>query len=86
MFTQKPEEPEEWAGLPSEPFDREDPTDLPAPPTTDPFGLGLGVGAGSGGISVPIVPGVIGSDSGGSGTSTAWIGVADGVDQVAPGA
>lgn len=42
MFTQKPEEPDEWLGLPSEPFDRDEATDLPERPAVDLFGLGLG--------------------------------------------
>ncbi|MDQ4215047.1 hypothetical protein [Microbacterium capsulatum] len=59
MFTQKPEEPTEWAGLPSEPFDRDEATDLPEQPATDPFGLGLG----GGGVSIPVVSGAGGSVS-----------------------
>lgn len=66
MFTQKPEEPGEWAGLPSEPYERDEATDLLERPATDPFGLGLGSAAGGGGISVPIVPGTIGAGEIGS--------------------
>ncbi len=66
MFTQKPEEPGEWLGLPSEPFDRDEPTDLPEAPASDPFGLGLGAasGASSGAsIAVPLSPSANGSGS-----------------------
>ncbi|MGN8026583.1 hypothetical protein [Microbacterium sp. 22242] len=60
MFTQKPEEPTEWAGLPSEPLDRDEATDLPEPPALDPFGLGLGTGTN---VVIPVRPDAIGSGS-----------------------
>lgn len=44
MFQQKPEEPGEWAGLPSEPFTREEPTDLPEPTSADALGVQPGAG------------------------------------------
>lgn len=55
MFTQKPEEPSEWAGLPSEPWDRDEATDLLAPLATDPLGVGLGLGPGVS-VSIQVPP------------------------------
>ena len=52
MFSQKQEEPEDWAGLPSEPYDRDDSTDLPER-LADPFGLGLR-GAPGASVVVPV--------------------------------
>ena len=62
MFSQKQEEPGEWAALPAEPFDR-DPTDvLPEPPAADPLALGLGVTT-AGSIAVTVPAGSVGSGS-----------------------
>lgn len=56
MFTQRPEEPTEWAGLPSEPLDRDESTDLPEQPAADPFDIGLGAGGGGIGLPIPATP------------------------------
>lgn len=61
MFTQKPEEPSEWAALPGELFDRDEADLLPEAPTADPFGLGIGATSAAS-IAVPVT-GVIGSGS-----------------------
>lgn len=50
MFSQKQEDPGEWAALPAEPYDRDDADLLPEQSTADPFGLGFGAG----GVSVSV--------------------------------
>lgn len=54
MFTQKPDEPTEWAGLPSEPYGRDDATDLLDAPAADPLGLGIGPLTNS--VSIAAIP------------------------------
>lgn len=67
MFSQKQEEPGEWAALPAEPFDR-DPTDvLPETPAADPLTLGWGATT-AGSIAVSLPADSIGSVSIGSGS------------------
>lgn len=51
MFSQKPEEKAAWAPLPSEPLDRDESTDLPEAPVTDPLTLGIG---GATNVSIPM--------------------------------
>lgn len=56
MFTQRPEDPTEWAGLPSEPLREETGAERlgAASPVVDALGL---VGGGSiASISIPVVP------------------------------
>lgn len=65
IFTQKAEEPGEWAALPAEPFDRDEADLLPESPATDPLGpngFGLGLGgpgdvASAASIEIPVRPG-----------------------------
>jgi hypothetical protein len=55
LFASRPEEPEEWAGLPSEPLDRSHETDLDAEaPAADALTLGLGSSLDS--IEIPVPP------------------------------
>jgi len=56
MFTQKPEEPSEWAALPGELFDRDEADLLPEQPTADPFGLGLGTPTSATTVAIPMPP------------------------------
>lgn len=51
LFTQRPEEPTEWAGLPSEPISEVSPAELLPEPAPDLPGLGLGGGV----SSIPLV-------------------------------
>lgn len=55
LFTQRPEEPSEWAGLPSEPVRRKSNAELlpDEPPAADPAGDLLG-GGGIASISIPL--------------------------------
>lgn len=65
LFTQRPEDPSEWAGLPSEPHrPRSDAELLPdAPPVADPGTAVLGGIPGVTSISIPVDPeGVATSD------------------------
>lgn len=53
LFTQRPEEPTEWAGLPSEPLEQRSPADrLSTDESVDVLGLVTGAGVAS--ISVDI--------------------------------
>jgi len=55
QFQSRPEDPSEWAGLPSEPLDRSDATNLEASiGAADALQLGLGSGLGS--ILIPTTP------------------------------
>ena len=54
QFTSRPETPQEWGGLPSEPLRRDEPTDLaPVTPGADLFGQPLG--SLEIGIAVPLI-------------------------------
>ncbi|MDQ1216348.1 hypothetical protein [Microbacterium arborescens] len=57
LFTQRPEEPSEWAGLPSEPVRRKSNAELlpDEPPPADPAGDLLG-GGGIASIAIPLTP------------------------------
>ncbi|MCK2035322.1 hypothetical protein KZC51_04155 [Microbacterium sp. SSW1-49] len=55
LFQQRPEEEEnQWAGLPSEPLEREGADVLDAAPSVDPMALGLGASVSS--IVFPVTP------------------------------
>jgi hypothetical protein len=57
LFTQRPEEPTEWAGLPSEPLEPRSPADrLPADGSVDVLGLLTGSGVASIPLTVPEPP------------------------------
>ena len=56
MFSQKQEEPGEWAALPAEPFDRDEADVLPEVPVADPLGLGLADPTPTSSISIPVSP------------------------------
>ena len=56
MFSQKQEEPGEWAALPAEPFDRDEADVLPEAPVADPLGLGLAAPTPATSISIPVSP------------------------------
>lgn len=50
IFQSRPEEPSEWGGLPAEPWEPRQPTEV-LPPPVDALGLGT---TGGGDISVPL--------------------------------
>ncbi|MFF7291134.1 hypothetical protein ACFY9N_01240 [Microbacterium sp. NPDC008134] len=55
LFQHRPEEEEnQWAGLPSEPLERDGVDTLATTPTLDPFSIGLGAEVGS--IVFPVAP------------------------------
>ena len=57
LFMQRPEEPSEWAGLPSEPL-RRSPTEMlvDEPPLADPASMLLGGQSGLSSVVIPAVP------------------------------
>lgn len=55
LFQNRPEEEEnQWAGLPSEPLERDGVDALATTPAVDPFSIGLGAEVGS--IVFPVAP------------------------------
>lgn len=58
LFTPRPEEPTEWAGLPSEPLEPRSPADrLPTEESVDVLGLVTGAGVAS--VSLDVGPGAV---------------------------
>lgn len=57
LFSKLPEEPVEWAGLPSEPARDESAAErLPSAPSTDLGGLGFGGPAAAAGVESIVIP------------------------------
>lgn len=55
LFQHRPEDEEnQWAGLPSEPLEREGADVLDAPPPVDPMAIGLGAAVSS--VALPATP------------------------------